>query len=75
METYESDRAKIHELIGLPYKKGGHYHDVQKITKSTHSTEDWTKLLFEKVSMDTKQQLRAIYKYDFEMFDYNPFLY
>ena len=75
METFEEDREKIHELIGLPYKKRGHYHDIKKLGKSNYSTQDWTTKLFEDVMPETKEKLRAIYKYDFEMFDYNPFLY
>ena len=75
METFEEDREAIHQLIGLPYKKGGQYHDMKEITKSKYSTQEWTKLLFENITFETKQQLRAIYKYDFEMFDYDPFMY
>ena len=65
----------IHKMIGLPYKDTGHYHDLTKILNTTKSTEDWTKSLFENVSMEVKQQLQDIYKYDFEMFEYDPFLY
>ena len=75
METFEEDRKNIHKLIGLPYKKGGQYHDMKEITESRYSTQDWTKILFKNISQEIKQELRAIYKYDFEMFDYNPFLY
>ena len=75
METFEEDRKHIHQLIGLPYKASGQYHDIKEITESEYSTQDWTKILFKNLSLEIKHQLREIYKYDFEMFDYNPFLY
>jgi hypothetical protein len=75
VETFNEDRMGIHKLVGLPYKDTGHYHDLTKILNTTKSTEDWTKSLFENVSMEVKQQLQDIYKYDFEMFEYDPFLY
>ena len=62
--------------MGLPYHgQAGHYHDITKLLNSTKSTEEWTQDMFSEVSDETKKQLRDIYKYDFEMFDYDPFLY
>ena len=75
METYEEDREKIHQMIGLPYKKGKHENNMKEIVGSNYSTQDWTKLLFKNISLETKDQLRTLYKYDFEMFDYNPLMF
>ena len=75
METYEEDRENIHNMIGLPYKKVRQFHDMKDITEAKNTTQDWTRMFFEKLSPKTKQQLRDIYKYDFEMFDYDKFLY
>ena len=75
MESFEEDRLHIHELIGLPYKTEGHFHDMKDIQKSKYSTQDWTEIYFRNVTKEMKQELRAIYKYDFELFDYDPFLF
>ena len=75
MDTFEEDREKIHQLIGLPYKAGLQYHDMEEITGSKLSTEDWTKLFFKNVTLETKDKLRKIYKYDFEMYNYDSFKY
>ena len=75
MESYEDDRAHMHALIGLPYKGELHYLDMKEIHGSELTTADWTKLLFTNVTEETKQKLREILKYDFEIYDYDPFLY
>ena len=50
VETFESDKAGIHGLVGLPYMKVGHYHNLTKLLNSTNSTEDWTKDMFRDVA-------------------------
>ena len=46
METFEADRQAIHELVGLPYKTAGGFHDMKEISGSEYSTQDWTRILF-----------------------------
>ena len=78
VETFAPDKAGIHGLVGLPDNKDGdegHFHNLTKLLNSSDSTEDWSKQLFRDISEETKQKLREIYKYDFEMFDYDPYLY
>ena len=75
MESFEEDRSGIHSLIGLPYKGKLHYHDKKTLSKSKLSTADWTKLYFKNVTLKTKQKIRDIYKYDFELYDYDKFIY
>ena len=77
VETFEADKAGLHALIGLPYKEEAqvHYNSIVNLLNSTVSTEDSTKKMFQDISEDTKKILRHIYKYDFQMFDYDPLMY
>jgi len=74
-ESFEEDRSGLHSMIGLPYKGKEHYHDEKTLSESAMSTADWTKQFFSNVTLETKQKLREIYKYDFELYDYDQFLY
>ena len=75
MESFEEDRAGLHSLIGLPYKGQQHYHDMKEISETSLSTADWTSLFFKHVITETKWKLRELYKYDFVLYNYDPFLY
>ena len=71
METFNQDKERILELVGLEDKQRGqrlYVHggdDIQNITRQ----------LFKDISPQHKNDLLNIYKYDFEMFDYNDKLY
>ena len=77
IETFAADKAGLHGLVGLAYKQEGqvHYNNGANLLNSTNSTEDWTRHMFQDISEHTKKILREIYKYDLEMFDYDPWLY
>ena len=75
MESFEEDREKIHQLIGLPYLKEGDFNDSNNKTESKLSTKDWTKLLFENVTQETKEKIKDIFKHDFEMYSYDKNMY
>ena len=75
MESFEEDRSGLHSLIGLPYKGKLHYHELKTLSESALSTADWTTSFFKNVTLETKQKLREIYKYDFELYDYDQFMY
>ena len=73
MNTFENDRAGLHSLVGLPFITGEHY--MKGNTKQTCTTSDWTKRFFENITEETKKKLREVFKYDFEMYDYDAFKY
>ena len=75
METFEADRQAIHELVGLPYKTAGGFHDMKEISGSEYSTQDWTRILFKNITQKIKEKLLSVYASDFELFGYNQFLY
>ena len=74
METCEKDRKEIINLVGLKYEEmKSNTHDEIHDTKS--STKDLTKSYFKTLSMELKENLMIFYKYDFELFDYDPQMY
>ena len=74
METYEEDRKEILNLVGLKFEeKKSNSHD--KIHDKKSSTKDLTKSYFKTLSMEVKENLMILYKYDFELFDYDPQMY
>jgi len=77
IETFAADKAGLHGMVGLAYKQEGqvHYNNGANLLNSTNSTEDWTRHMFQDISEHTKKILREIYRYDLEMFDYDPWLY
>ena len=74
METFEEDRREILTLAGLKYeKKKSNSH--QEILKTKLSTKELTRNYFKKLPSDVTEKLKILYKYDFEMFNYDPQLY
>ena len=78
METFDEDMKMILEMVGIHSHKihlhKGEEHDKIKIHGDS-STSKLTGKLFETLEDDTKVKLREIYRMDFELFDYNQYLY
>ena len=74
METFEEDRREILTLAGLQYeeKKTNSHQEIEP-TKLT--TEELTRNYFKKLPNDVTENLKILYKYDFELFNYDPQLY
>jgi hypothetical protein len=74
METYDEDRREILNLVGLDYEdKKTNSHD--EIHETKLSTEDLTRNYFKTLPKDIFKKLKIIYKYDFELFGYDPQVY
>ena len=70
-ETFSEDRAKIRQVLGL---------EKEEKTKELHShsgnnIQNLTRELFRNISKMDKTEIKHIYQYDFEMFEYDPDLY
>ena len=48
---------------------------VLKINPKELSTKEWTAFYFSKLEKNEKDGLRHVYKLDFEMFSYDPYMY
>ena len=69
METFDEDKKRILELLGL---------EVVEKRLNIHGGNDivnLTKQFFQNVTEDVKAALVDLYKYDFAMFDYDPHVY
>ena len=77
METFEEDRRVLHRMIGLPYTpSNGGFNTIKDVNKkSSFSTQQWTTHYFKNISLEAKQKLVSIYRYDFELFGYDKELY
>ena len=69
METFEEDKQKIHEMIGLPYTP---VHRNARILDQHQSSRELAMMYFEDVSGEVKRNVERIYKLDLELFGYNP---
>ena len=66
METFDMDRRVILEMAGLPLGTGDNHIHVSK-----EKSKDLIKSYFQNVSTDILRNVEHLYKYDFEMFDYD----
>ena len=74
METFEEDRRKILNLAGLKYEeKRSNSHEG--LIETNFSTVELTTTYFKDLPKDVTENLQIIYKYDFELFDYDQQLY
>ena len=68
METYDEDKKRFLKMMGIK----------EEITEEKYhvhggdSIEDKTKHLLKEIEDEDLQDLRELYKYDFELFDYFP---
>ena len=74
METFEEDRKEILTLAGLQYRKSKS-NSHQEVQSTNLTTVELTKNYFIKLPKDVTANLTELYKYDFQLFDYDPHLY
>ena len=68
METYDEDKKRFLKMMGIKeeiIEEKYHVHGGDSI-------EDKTKQLLKEIEVKDLQDLRELYKYDFELFDYFP---
>ena len=67
METFEEDKERILEILGVKARKKGQRLNIHAGNKVQHQTRQ----LFKNISVQNKAALYGIYKYDFQMFEYD----
>ena len=70
METYDEDKKRFLKMVGIKEEikeKKYHVHNGESI-------QDKTKKLFKEIGDKDLKELRELYKYDLELFDYFDYL-
>ena len=70
METYSEDKLRFLKMIGIQ-------DDIKEERIHVHggeSIQNKTKSLFETIKEEDRVKLNELYKYDLEMFDYDPYI-
>ena len=70
-ETFDEDKTRILDILGLETRESDQRLNSHSGTKIGHITAEF----FKNVSVDVKLALVDLYRYDFEMFNYDPNLY
>ena len=70
-ETFNEDKLRILEMAGLENKEK----ELRMNVFGGDSIGDVCSKLFKDIPKDVKTALLDLYKYDFSMFDYDPYLY
>ena len=68
-ETFSEDKARILESLSLEN------HEVRLNTKGGNDIQNLTKAFFKNITENQRKAIEDLYKYDFNMFDYDPTLY
>ena len=68
MESFDEDKERTLELLGLKASKRGERLNIKGGVDTQNKTREW----FNTISEENKTALADIYKYDFQMFNYNP---
>ena len=71
METFEEDKQKIGELSKWARLTGSKDHVGARFNKSTSAPQE-IKEAYANIPKSTVSTLFDLYKYDFEMFEYEP---
>ena len=70
METFNEDKSRIMEILGQENEQ-----EKRIRVSGGDGIQDWTKILFKNITENDKIALVDLYKYDFMMFHYDPYLY
>ena len=71
METYSEDKARFLKMVGIK-------EDIREERMNIfggQSIQDKTRNLFKEIHKKDVEALRKMYKYDFELFEFNPDMY
>ena len=71
METYDEDKKRFLEMVGFTEEiNEGRFH-----VHGGKSIQEKTKALFRNIKEEDFEELTKLYKYDLELFDYDPHMY
>ena len=71
IETYNEDKKMFLKMVGIEERmKEERIH-----VTAGESIRDETKTMFKKIRQEDREALKELYKYDFELFDYDPEMY
>ena len=70
MKTYDEDKKRFLKMAGIKEEIKEERHNVH----GGESIQDTTQKMLNEIEDKDLQELRELYKYDFELFDYSPFL-
>ena len=71
METYSEDKDRFLKMVGIK-------EDIKEEKLHVHageSIQDKTRYFFKKIKEKDREALKKLYKYDLELFDYDPNMY
>ena len=71
METYDEDRNKFLKLAGIDEE----ITEERMHVHAGNSIQGVTTSLFKEISLEDREGLIKLYKYEMDMFDYNPDIY
>ena len=71
METYTEDKKRFLKMVGIEERMK---EDRIHVTAG-ESIKDKTKAMFKNIRKEDSEALKELYKYDFELFDYDPEMY
>ena len=70
METYDEDRSRFLSMMGIEEKEEERMH-----VHAGDTIQDVTKTLFQNITQGDRAEIIKLYKYELELFDYDPDLY
>ena len=71
METYDEDKKRFLEMVGFTEEiNEGRFH-----VHGGKSIQEKTKAMFRNIKEEDFEELTKLYKYDLELFDYDPHMY
>ena len=71
METYNEDRSRFLTMVGIE-------EDIMEERIHMHagdSVQETTKSLFKEITKEVRETLIELYKYEFDLFEYDPNIY
>ena len=71
METYDVDRNRFLKMVGIEEE----IDEERMHVHAGESIQDVTKLLFQEIPKKDREEIEKLYKFDLELFDYDPDLY
>ena len=71
METYSEDKARFLKMVGIKED----IREERMNVRGGESIQDKTKSLFKQINKKDLESLKRLYKYDLELFDYDPHFY
>ena len=71
METYDEDKNRFLKMVGIEDETV----QERKHVHAGDSIQNMTKLLFQEIPKNDREEIVKLYKFELELFDYDPDLY